>query len=192
MKLIVGLGNPGPRYADTRHNIGFRVVERLSAQYNIRLSRNYADAILGDGVVQQLQASERVLLALPQSFMNLSGNPVAALLGFYKLPVSQLAVVHDDLDLPFGRLRLKVGGGHGGHNGIRDILRTVAEPFLRIKVGIGRPPPGWETINHVLGAWTEAEKASLDQLIDGACDAVLSWIFHGSERTMNRYNSFTV
>lgn len=190
MHVVVGLGNPGPRYADTRHNVGFRAVERIARRYNILLSRNLGGAIYGDGTLGT--GGPRILLVQPQQFMNCSGTPVAAIMSFYKLGADRLAVIYDDMDLAFGRLRLRVGGGHGGHNGIRDILRTVTDPFLRIKVGIGRPPAGWDPANYVLGGWTPNETAVMDTLLDGAVDAVNSWVTSGTERAMNTFNSFSV
>ena len=188
MHLIVGLGNPGPRYADTRHNVGFRVVERLAARWAIPARREMAGAILGDGTVAD---RHRVVLARPQQFMNCSGQPVASVMGFYKIPAESVTVVYDDLDLPFGRLRVRSGGGHGGHNGIRDILRLVTAPFQRVRVGIGRPPAYMEVADYVLSTWTTEERAGLDAALDRAADAVESLLSAGLERTMNIYNTET-
>jgi len=182
--LVVGLGNPGPRYADTRHNVGFRVVERLGRRWSIPLTRAWSGSVMGDGLLGQ----QRSLLAMPQQFMNCSGAPVAALMGFYKVPAERMVVVHDDMDLPFARTRVRLGGGHGGHNGLRDILRLVTEPFLRVKVGVGRPPTGWNPADYVLATWNDDEKSVLDQLLDTACDAVESLIQHGLQQTMNLFN----
>lgn len=184
MFVVVGLGNPGPRYADTRHNVGFRVVEGLARRWSIPLTRSWAGSVIGDGMI----ASQRALLAMPQNFMNCSGQPVAALLGFYKVPPSALVVVHDDMDLPFERIRVRLGGGHGGHNGLRDILRLVTEPFLRVKVGVGRPPAGWNPADYVLGSWTEADRAGLEMVLNNAANAVVSLLKDGLERTMNLFN----
>jgi len=182
--LVVGLGNPGPRYADTRHNVGFRAVERLGRRWNIPLTRTWSGSILGDGQV----AGHRSILAMPQQFMNCSGQPVAALMGFHKVPAERLVVVHDDMDLPFERIRVRLGGGHGGHNGLRDILRLVAEPFLRVKVGVGRPPPNWNPADYVLGTWNSDELPVLDRMVDTACDAVEALVQHGLQQTMNLFN----
>ena len=184
MFVVVGLGNPGPRYADTRHNVGFRVVEALARRWSIPMTRAWAGAVVGDGNV----AGQRALLAMPQQFMNCSGQPVATMLGFYKVAPAALVVVHDDMDLPFERIRVRSGGGHGGHNGIRDILRVVSEPFLRVKVGVGRPPAGWNPADYVLGSWTESEKAGLEAALSTAADAVESLLKDGLERTMNFFN----
>lgn len=184
MFLVVGLGNPGPRYTDTRHNVGFRVVERLGRRWNIPLTRNLSGAIVGDGQV----VSNRAMLAMPQQFMNCSGQPVSMLMGFHKVPAERLVVVHDDMDLPFERIRVRLGGGHGGHNGLRDILRLVSEPFLRVKVGVGRPPPNWNPADYVLASWNDDEKPVLDRFLDTACDAVEGLIQHGLEKTMNLFN----
>jgi len=185
MHLIVGLGNPGLRYEDTRHNVGFRVVERLATRWAIPARREFAGAVVGDGLVH----GKRVLIARPQQFMNCSGQPVASILSFYKLSAEAMTVVHDDLDLPFGRLRLRTGGGHGGHNGIRDIVRLVTAPFHRLKVGISRPPPPMEVVDYVLSSWSSMERAELDGVLDRAVDAIESLLQLGVERTMNAYNS---
>ena len=185
MHLVVGLGNPGPRYADTRHNVGFRVLERLALRWNVLARRETAGAIVGDGLV----SGQRVILVRPQQFMNCSGQPVATMLSFYKLDAAALTVVCDDLDLPFGRLRVRSGGGHGGHNGIRDILRLVTAPFNRIRVGIGRPAPPMEAVDYVLATWTADERAVLDGVLDRATDAVESLLSAGLERTMNAFNT---
>ena len=184
MLVVVGLGNPGPRYVETRHNVGFRVVERLGRRWGVPLTRSWQGSILGEGQI----AGQKTLLVMPQQFMNCSGQPVGAILGFYKVTASSLIVVHDDMDLPLGRLRVRLGGGHGGHNGLRDIQRLVTESFVRVKVGIGRPPSDWDPADYVLGTWTEEERAALDQVLDNAADAVESLSASGLERTMNRFN----
>ena len=184
MLVVVGLGNPGPRYVETRHNVGFRVVERLGRRWGVPLTRSWQGSILGEGQI----AGQKTLLVMPQQFMNCSGQPVGAILGFYKVAAASLIVVHDDMDLPLGRLRVRLGGGHGGHNGLRDIQRLVTESFVRVKVGIGRPPSDWDPADYVLGTWTEEERAALDQVLDNAADAVESLSASGLERTMNRFN----
>jgi PTH1 family peptidyl-tRNA hydrolase len=185
LHLVVGLGNPGGRYARTRHNVGFLVVERLAARIGVSLERKLFGALVGEGGL----AGHKVMFAEPQSFMNLSGQPTASLLGFYKLALQELVVVHDDMDLPFGRLRLRVGGGHGGHNGIRDIQRLLGNDFVRVRVGVGRPPPPMDPADYVLGSWTPGEASTLDTVLDTAADAVTGIVADGVTRAMNSFNA---
>lgn len=185
MHLVVGLGNPGRRYARTRHNAGFIVVDRLAARWNIGLHRKTAGAQCGDGPV----AGVAVTLAQPQSFMNLSGQPVRALVDFYKVAVDEVLVVHDDVDLPFGVVRLKSGGGHGGHNGLRDLSQHLGPGYGRVRVGVGRPPEGWDTADYVLGTWTSAEEAALPDVLDSACDALETALRVGLPAAMNQFNT---
>ncbi len=185
MHLVVGLGNPGPRYAATRHNVGFRVVERLAARNGGKVERKLFGALVGDAVL----GGKKAALAMPQQYMNVSGQPTASLLGFYKVPASEMVVVHDDLDLPLGRLRVRVGGGHGGHNGIRDIQRVCGSEFVRVRMGVGRPPPEWDTADYVLSTFTAAESSAVEAMVEHAADAVESVVREGVAATMNRFNS---
>jgi peptidyl-tRNA hydrolase, PTH1 family len=189
MHLIAGLGNPGPRYAHTRHNVGFAVVERVAARWGFGAGdRNQFGALVGDGQI----ANERCILARPQSFMNRSGPPVVGIAGFYKLRPGRVLVIHDDLDLKFGDVRCKAGGGHGGHNGLRDIKRHLESDFLRIRVGIGRPPEGGDVAAYVLGNWTPDEASALEGILDQAADAVESILRDGVDVAMNQFNVRTV
>lgn len=185
MHLVVGLGNPGARYARTRHNVGFLVVERLASRAGSSVEKNLYGAHVGDGRV----GDQKVMLAMPQQFMNVSGQPVASLLGFYKIPKEELIVVHDDMDLPFGRLRVRVGGGHGGHNGIRDIQRAVGSEFVRVRVGVGRPPERMDPADYVLAPWSSTESAQIDAVVDTAADAVESVVRVGVNQTMTSFNA---
>jgi PTH1 family peptidyl-tRNA hydrolase len=185
MHLVVGLGNPGARYTRTRHNVGFLVVERLAARAGASVEKKLYGAQVGDGTL----AGTKVMFAMPQQFMNLSGQPVASILGFYKIPKESLIVVHDDMDLPFSRLRVRVGGGHGGHNGIRDIQRLLGPDFTRVRVGVGRPPEKMDPADWVLSPWSPAENAALDPLLDSAADAVESVVRVGVTQTMNTFNA---
>ncbi len=184
MFVVVGLGNPGAKYARTRHNIGFLAVERLAQRWSLAVERKLFGALVGDGQV----AGQKALLAMPQQYMNLSGQATASILGFYKVAPSGLVVIHDDMDLPFGRLRLRLGGGHGGHNGIRDIQRLVDSDFIRVKFGVGRPPPPMDAADYVLQAWSSSENAQLDGLLDTTADAVESVLREGLAPAMNRFN----
>jgi PTH1 family peptidyl-tRNA hydrolase len=167
--LVVGLGNPGPDYAGNRHNVGQMVVAELASRLSASFKSHRAHALVAEGQT----GGVRYVLAKPLSFMNLSGGPVAALVKYYKLDVARLIVVHDELDIPFDTLRLKVGGGHGGHNGIRDIAAALGTPdFARVRVGIGRPPGRQPAADFVLRDFTATERATLPNLISDAADAV--------------------
>lgn len=184
MHLVVGLGNPGGRYAKTRHNVGFLVAERVASRAGAAIERKLFGALVGEGAV----GGQRVLLAEPQQFMNLSGQAVASLVGFYKLTAEQVVVVHDEMDLPFGRLRVRPGGGHGGHNGVRDVQRVLGNGFTRVRAGVGRPPAGWDPADWVLAGWSPEEQAELEPFVDTAADAVEAVVRDGVAAAMNRFN----
>lgn len=185
MYLVAGLGNPGPRYVDTRHNVGFLVVDRLARRAMTTVDSDKS----GAKVTKARVADQPVVLAKPFTFMNRSGGPTQALAAFYKLSPEQVIVVHDDLDLPFGDVRVKVGGGHGGHNGLRDIAKHLGRDHLRVRCGIGRPPEGWDTANYVLGRWTDDEADRLVDVVDTAADATEAILRDGAETAMNRFNA---
>ncbi|MCB9682912.1 MAG: aminoacyl-tRNA hydrolase [Alphaproteobacteria bacterium] len=185
MYLVVGLGNPGAQYAGTRHNVGFLVVDVLARRAMTDLGKSQSGA-LADKV---RLADQAVVLAKPQQYMNLSGGPTQALAAFYKVDTDHIVVVHDDLDLPFGDVRVKSGGGHGGHNGLRDLHSRLGSPsYQRVRVGISRPPKGWDTADYVLGRWTSDESASLGEVVDTAADAVEHVLRRGVSDAMNLYN----
>ncbi len=171
--LVVGLGNPGPGYAGNRHNVGSMVVGELASRMSATFKSSRSNALVAEGR-QGTGDSQgvRFVLAKPLSFMNLSGGPTSALLKYYKLDVSRLIVVHDELDIPFDTLRLKVGGGNGGHNGIRDISSALGPDFVRVRVGIGRPPGRMDAAAYVLQNFSGAEREVLPNLISDAADAV--------------------
>ena len=184
MHLIVGLGNPGTAYARTRHNAGLWVVERAAIRWSIHLSRQ-GTAIRGTGRL----GTEAVELAGSLGWMNLSGPPIKALLRELNLPIDGLVVVHDDLDLEPGRLRIKQNGGHGGHNGIRSILEALGTgQFVRVKIGIGRPPGGLDSAEYVLERVTRAELDVIDPCMDRAVDALEVLIHRGPAAAMNQFN----
>jgi PTH1 family peptidyl-tRNA hydrolase len=182
--LVVGLGNPGPRYAGTRHNAGALVVDVLAARVGGRLKAHKSRSDVLEGRL----AGRSAVLARPRSFMNESGGPVAGLVRFYKIPLDRLVVVHDELDLPFGALRLKHGGGDGGHNGLRSISGTLGRDYLRVRVGIGRPPGRQDPADYVLRDFSAAERKELDFHLDRAADAVEALISDGLEAAQNRFN----
>jgi len=184
LRLIVGLGNPGPAHADTRHNVGFRVVEVLAAQAGIRF-RRHGEVLRAEGRL----SAQAVTLAKPQSYMNRSGPVVAALIGDLGLDLSAVIVVHDDLDLEPGRLRIKARGGHGGHNGVLSIIDALeSDRFARVKVGIGRPPDDVEPGNYVLAPVSARERAVLEEAVLQAAKAVECWVGEGLMAAMNRFN----
>ncbi len=186
MKLIVGLGNPGKKYADTRHNIGFKVIERAAEKFSISLNERKFKAEYGVGLVQ----GEKVLLCKPQTYMNLSGEAVRPLLDYYKIEMDQLLVIYDDLDLPPGKLRLRQKGGAGGHNGMKSIIDHVgSEQFKRIRFGIGRPShPDMQVVDYVLGRFQPEERAIISQSIEKAALACEMWLIKPFPEVMNEFN----
>jgi len=169
--LVVGLGNPGPGYASTRHNVGQMVLALLADRLQAGFKTHKTQATVAEG--RSVPGGPRLVLAKPTTFMNVSGPPVAALLRFYDIDVSRLIVVHDELDIPFDTLKLKQGGGHGGHNGLRDIIAACgSNEFTRVRVGIGRPPGRQSAADFVLHDFTSTERKTLPNLLDEAADAV--------------------
>lgn len=186
LRIIVGLGNPGPTYAGNRHNLGAIVVDTLAEQLSERFksgARNRAD------VVETRIAGNRVVLVKPRSYMNESGGAVSTVLKFFKVEPAQLIVIHDELDIPFDSIRLKVGGGNGGHNGIRDIDRALGtKEYARVRVGIGRPPGRMEVADFVLRDFAPAERKELPLVRDRAADAVVTLIKDGLEAAQNAFH----
>jgi peptidyl-tRNA hydrolase, PTH1 family len=182
---VVGLGNPGPGYAGNRHNIGAMVLDELAARAGTKLSTGKgarARALSGEGRL----AGRRVVLARPTSYMNESGAPVRALLDYHSIPLADLVVIHDDLDLPFATVRLKRGGGEGGHNGLRSISRsTGSKDYLRVRVGIGRPPGRQDPADFVLRDFSATERKELDLIIAEAADATELLLERGLETAQN-------
>ncbi|HEY3687222.1 MAG TPA: aminoacyl-tRNA hydrolase [Streptosporangiaceae bacterium] len=180
--LIAGLGNPGPEYAGNRHNAGFMVVDALAERIGARFRAHKGRADVAVGRLAERQA----VLVRPRSYMNLSGGPVAAVRDFYKVPPGRIVVVHDELDLDFGVLRVKQGGGAGGHNGLRSLTRSLGGPdYLRVRFGIGRPPGRMDPAAYVLRDFSAAERTDLGVEIERACDAVESLLRHGLVATQN-------
>ena len=177
MYLIVGLGNPGRKYAHTRHNVGFDVIDVLSQKYDIPLVKLRCKAAVGEGRIR----SQRVALAQPQTFMNLSGESVAALCSWYKPEDDHLLVVFDDVDLPEGTLRFRTGGSAGTHNGMRNIIYLLGrDDFPRLRVGIGRPPEGWDMKDWVLAGYDTKElRQTMFDAYMGAADVIAEWIEGG-------------
>lgn len=169
--LVVGLGNPGPAYARNRHNVGHMVVDELATRLGSGFKKHKTPALVAEGFAAP--GGPKLILAKLNSYMNVSGGPVAALLRFYSLEPERLIIVHDELDLPFDTIKLKQGGGHGGNNGVRDIVKAAGSPdFLRVRVGIGRPPGRQDPADYVLKDFAGAERDVLPNLIADAADAV--------------------
>lgn len=187
--LVVGLGNPGPDYAETRHNVGLRVVELLAARAGGgRFSRHKTNA----DVLEARLAGRRVVLAKPRTYMNVSGGPVAGLLRYFSVPAAELVVVHDDLDLGFGVIRLKRGGGEGGHNGLRSITASIGtRDYLRARFGIGRPPGRQDPADFVLKRFSAAERKDVELAVDLAADAIEALLHEGLEPAQNRFHALS-
>jgi len=187
--LVVGLGNPGPEYAETRHNVGVRVVELLAARAGGgRFSKHKSNADVLEGRL----VGRRAVLAVPRTYMNVSGGPVAGLLRYYGVEPADLVVVHDDLDLGFGVVRLKQGGGEGGHNGLRSISASIGtKDYLRVRFGIGRPPGRQDPADFVLKRFSGAERKELEFAVDLAADAAEALLRDGLEPAQNRFHALS-
>lgn len=186
MKLIVGLGNPGPEYAATRHNIGFMVTATLAERNGIALKRKGHQGIYGVGRVAGTEAT----ILLPQTYMNRSGTSVVSACQSLGVKPGDLIVVHDEIDLDFGALRIKIGGGHGGHNGLRSIAGALGETeYNRLRLGIGRPPTGGDVSRYVLSCFNAAERAQLQEYTEKAADALELLVQKGPQEAMNLYNN---
>ena len=184
MKVIVGLGNPGIYYERTRHNIGFQVLDRLAEINHILVSTKRFKSFYGVGRID----SERVILIKPMTLMNRSGEAVQKVLHFFQVGIEDLIVIHDDLDLPFGRLRFKQRGGDGGHQGVRSIIESIGRnTFLRLKIGIGRPPQGMDPADYVLTPFGEVQYSDLEQIVSRAAEALNVLVLEGLGTAMNRY-----
>jgi len=184
--LVVGLGNPGPDYSGNRHNAGFMVLDVLAGTAGGRFKSHRARA----EVVEARLAGRRVVLAKPRSYMNESGGPVKALSDFYKVPLERLIVVHDELDIPYGALRLKKGGGDNGHNGLRSITKALGgRDYLRVRFGIGRPPGRMDAAAFVLRDFSATERKELDLNLDRAADAVEALLTEGLDRAQNTFHT---
>ncbi len=185
MKIVVGLGNPGKRYGRGRHNLGFMVVDHLAGEHYVSVSEKKYRSLVGSWELD----NERILLVKPQSYMNRSGEAVTSL--FRYLPVSgeDLVVIHDDLDLPFGRIRIRTKGSAGGHRGILSILQALGnESFFRIRIGIGRPPGGVDPTGFVLSPFTEEEQPLVEQVVSRAAQSVQSLLKDGVRQAMEKFN----
>ncbi|NLD51856.1 MAG: aminoacyl-tRNA hydrolase [Clostridiales bacterium] len=185
MLAIAGLGNPGAAYANTRHNVGFQVIDRLSSMLAIPLNRSKCRAILGEGTA----AGQRIVLLKPQTYMNLSGESIQAALQWYKLTPEEMLIISDDIDLPAGSIRIRPHGGAGTHNGWKSILQqTGSDRFPRIRLGVGTPPPQWDLKDWVLSGFGD-QQTLMQQTYQTAAKAAECFLRHGIDLTMNRYNT---
>jgi PTH1 family peptidyl-tRNA hydrolase len=184
MKVIVGLGNPGPKYAGTRHNVGFEVIDYLAAAPGCSVFREKFEAF----VAELPDGAETVLLVKPLTFMNLSGRAVRAILDFYKLPVDQVLIICDDFNLPLGKLRIRAKGSHGGQNGLRNIQEQLGtDAYTRLRIGVGAP--GHDAVDHVLSKFKPGERAVVAEAIATAAQAALVWARQGTAAAMNQFNA---
>lgn len=186
MYIIVGLGNPGSRYAHTRHNVGFDTIDILADRYGISVDNKKFKALWGKGVIE----GQRVVLAKPQTYMNLSGESVRQLIDFYKIDeTEELIVIYDDISLEPGQLRIRVKGSAGGHNGIKSIIAHLGgQDFKRIKVGVGEKPLGFDLADYVLSRFSKAERESVEEALQRAAEAAAAIMTDGMDAAMNRYN----
>ena len=183
-RVVVGLGNPGHKYAGNRHNVGFQCLDRLAAAWGLSFSRRKHKALLAEGEI----AGRKVILAKPQTFMNLSGQAVERLVRFYRLPPENILVIYDDLDLPLGKIRLRPKGGAGGHKGMKSIIEHLGtQDFPRLRVGIGRPAHG-DPVDYVLSDFTLDQRIVMEEVYGRVIAAVELWLTEGIEAAMNRYN----
>lgn len=185
MKIIAGLGNPGLKYAGTRHNVGFSVIDELAEKYNISLDAKKHKAVFGKGIME----GEKVILAMPQTYMNLSGESVRELLDYYKCSADDLIVIYDDIDLAVGKLRIREKGSAGGHNGMKNIISHIGnEAFVRIRVGVGEKPKGMDLADYVLSRFKKDELPFIREACTNACKACGMIIKDGTQAAMNKYN----
>jgi PTH1 family peptidyl-tRNA hydrolase len=187
MFLIVGLGNPDRRYEKTRHNIGFDTVDALAERYHIAIKEKKHKALCGTGVIE----GTKVLLAKPQTYMNLSGDSIAEIVNFYKIdPEEEMIVIFDDISLAPGNIRVRKKGSAGGHNGIKSIIaRTGTQNFMRVKVGVGEKPAGWDLADYVLGRFSDEDRTAVELAIRDACDAAVLMLQGQVDKAMNNFNA---
>lgn len=185
MYIVVGIGNPGKQYENTRHNIGFISVDYLAAKYNIKINKIKHKSIYGEGII----AGEKVMLVKPQTFVNLSGECVREILEYYKEDSNKLIVIYDDVSMDVGRIRIRTKGSAGGHNGLKSIIYQLnTDVFPRIKIGIGEKPQGYDLADWVLGKFTKEDVAVLSKTIEEVAEIVPVMIKDGTEKAMNSYN----
>ncbi len=187
MYIIAGLGNPGRQYAGTRHNMGFNVVTRIADDYKMQITIKEHKALCAKGFI----GGQKVLLALPQTYMNLSGESIRELVNYYKIdPETELMVIYDDISMDVGRIRMRAKGSAGGHNGIKNIIAELGtDVFPRMKVGVGEKPKGWDLADYVLGRFSDEENEVMRRMLAKGSDACRDFILYGIQEAMNRYNN---
>ena len=183
--LLIGLGNPGREYRDSRHNVGFMLIDRVAVRLNARGMKVQSKAI----VMTAMYEDRKLILAKPQTYMNLSGQSVQGLIHFYKLPLTNVLIAHDDLDIPFGTIRIRPGGGPGGQRGMASTIEQLGtQDFPRLRIGIGRPPGRMDPAAYVLQGFSRDEMKILSEILDRAADAALEFVAAGLDKAMNKYN----
>lgn len=183
--VIIGLGNPGSKYENTRHNVGFDVIDLLSGRYGIKVSKLKFKALIGEGAID----GQRVVLVKPQTFMNLSGESVREIIDWYKVPMGNAIIIYDDIDLSIGRVRIRPKGSSGTHNGMRSVIYQIqSDDFPRIRIGIDKAPEGWELADYVLSRFSSEDRKIIDESILKAAEAVAAIIKYGADAAMNTYN----
>ncbi|GGH88022.1 PTH1 family peptidyl-tRNA hydrolase [Pullulanibacillus pueri] len=186
MKLIAGLGNPGSEYIHTRHNIGFEVVEKLAEEHRIPMNRSKFNALYGKGTIH----GEEVLLVKPLTYMNLSGEAIGPMMSYFKIPIEDILIIYDDLDLAVGKLRLRLKGSAGGHNGMKSIIQHVGSTeFKRLRFGIGRPPGRQPVVDYVLKKFSKEEDPVVESVVEKAVKACEEWFKDPFDKVMNKYNA---
>jgi peptidyl-tRNA hydrolase, PTH1 family len=189
LSLVFGLGNPGSRYQNTRHNLGFMVVDRISADFQAKTEKTKFDAVYGKTRIDDID----VILAKPMTFMNKSGGSVSRFAGFYNVSTQDILIIHDDMDLDFGRIKINEKGGDGGHKGIRSIIDAIGKnDFCRLRIGIGRPEAGMNAADYVLTQFYPTERKMLENIIAKARDAAVTFLCNGVKEGMNRFNQMTI
>lgn len=185
MYLIVGLGNPEEDYSKTRHNMGFNAVNKIATQYGIEISKKKFDGLYGEGIIE----NQKVILLKPQTYMNLSGKSIAQVVNFYKIPLENICVIYDDMDVMPGQIKIRKKGGAGSHNGMKSVIEELQnEDFARIRVGIGKPEFKDDMINYVIGAISEEEQKNLDEGVTKAKEAMIEILKNGIDKAMNEFN----
>jgi len=185
MYLIVGLGNPETDYSKTRHNMGFNVINKISEKYGIEVNKKKFDGLLGEGIIE----GEKVLLLKPQTYMNLSGKSIVQVINFYKIPLENICVIYDDMDVEKGKIKIRKKGSAGSHNGMKSVIEELgSEEFTRIRIGIGKPEFEGDNITYVIGPIPESELKVLDEGTTKATEAAIGILKIGVDNTMNKYN----
>lgn len=185
MYLIVGLGNPEADYGKTRHNMGFNVINKIAKKYNIEMNKKKFDSLYGEGIIE----NQKVILLKPQTYMNLSGKAIVQVVNFYKIPLENICVIYDDMDIEPGQIKIRKKGSAGSHNGMKSVISELnSMDFARIRIGIGRPKFKDDSINYVIGAIPEEEEKLLDEATSKAADAIIAILKNGIDNAMNKFN----